>query len=124
MEPRRDVGAVTDVSINERVVVDLVKGRHIGVPAELADLARHGELGHPGYELLSRLAISDKIGDRNPHQTVAFGEAPDLRAAHHGAVVIGQLAYRRDLLDAGEPAEVDRRLGVTRAHQHAAILGD
>ncbi len=124
MQPRRDVAAVADISVNERVVVDLVERRHIGITAELADFARHGEFGHAGHELLARLAIGDQIGDRYSPQAVAFGEAPDLRAAHHGAVVIDQLADRRHRLDAGEPAEVDRRFGVARTHQHAAILGD
>ena len=50
--------------------------------------------------------------------------AGDLRPAHHRAVIIDQLADRRHRLEAGEPAEIDRRLGMARAHQHPAILGD
>ena len=52
------------------------------------------------------------------------GEFHDLLADHHRAVVIGQLADRRDRRQPGELAEVDRGLGVAGAHQHAAFLRD
>src|SRR5437588_1172135 len=55
---------------------------------------------------------------------MALREIPDLWAAHHSPVVIDQLADCRHRLDAGEAAEVDRRLGMTRAHQHPAILAN
>ena len=102
----------------------LVERRHIGVAGELADLARDFELGDPGDELLARLAVGDQIGDRDALQRVLLGEGGDLRPAHDRAVVVDQLADRRHRLDVGEPAQIDRRLGMTGAHQHAAILGD
>ena len=52
------------------------------------------------------------------------GEGLDLRPDHHRAVVIGELADDGDRRQARELAEVDRRLGMARAHQDAAILGD
>ena len=55
---------------------------------------------------------------------VLFGKGGDLRTAHHRAVVIDQFADRRDRLEGGETAQIDRRLGVARAHQDAAIFGD
>ena len=75
-------------------------------------------------ELFARLAVGDQIGDRNALQRVLFGKSGDLRAAHDRAVVVDQLADRRHRLDAGEPAKIDRRLGMAGAHQHAAIFGD
>ena len=102
----------------------LVERRHIGVAGELADLAGDFELGNAAHQLFARLAVGDQIGDRDALQRVLLGKARDLRAAHHRAVVIDQFADRRHRLDPGEPAEIDRRLGMARAHQHPAILGD
>ncbi len=51
-------------------------------------------------------------------------EFGDLLAGHHRAVVIGEFADDADRRQAGEPAQIDRRLGVAGAHQHAAVLGD
>ena len=83
-----------------------------------------GEFGDPGHQLLARLAIGDQIGDRDPLQRVLLGEGGDLRPAHDRAVVIDQFADRRHRLEGGEAAQIDRRLGMARAHQDAAILGD
>jgi len=107
----------------ERVVVDLVQRRHIGVTAEFADFARHGEFGHPGHELLSCLAIGDQIGYRDPPQAMAFGEAADLRAAHHGAVVIDEFADHADRLEIGQTAEVDGGLGLAHPPEEPAGPG-
>ena len=52
------------------------------------------------------------------------GEIDDLLAGHHRAVVIGELADDADRRQTGEPAEIDGRLGMAGAHQHAALLGD
>ena len=57
-------------------------------------------------------------------ELVALGEGGDLRAAHHGAVVIHQFGEHADRRQAGEPAKIDTGLGMARAHQHAAFLGD
>ena len=124
VQPGRHVAAVADIAVDKGVVMHLVERRHIGIAGELADLARDLELGDAGHELFARLAIGDQIGDRNALQRVLLGEGGDLRAAHDRAVVVDQLADRRHRLELGEPAEIDRRLGMARAHQHAAILGD
>ena len=55
---------------------------------------------------------------------MTLGEVGDLPAHHHRAVVVGELADRGDRRQAGELAEVDRRLGMAGAHEHAALLGD
>ena len=52
------------------------------------------------------------------------GEGLDLRPDHHRAVVVGEFADHRRRTLAGEPAQVDRRLGVAGAHQHAAFARD
>ena len=75
-------------------------------------------------EFFARLTIGDEIGDRDPLQLVLFGEVVDLRSGHDGAVVIGEFADHADRRQAREPAEIDRRLGMAGAHQHAAVARD
>ena len=53
-----------------------------------------------------------------------LGEGSHLRTAHNRAVVVDQLADCCDWLDARQPTQIDRRLGMARAHQNPAILGD
>jgi hypothetical protein len=53
-----------------------------------------------------------------------FGEGRNLRAAHHRAVVIDQFGDHADQRQAGQLAEIDRCLGMTRAHQHPALPRD
>ena len=79
---------------------------------------------HALDQLLARLAIGDQVGDGDLLEAVLLGEGGDLRALHHRAVIVGELADHADRRQLGELAEVDRRLGMARAHQHAAILGD
>jgi hypothetical protein len=43
---------------------------------------------------------------------VGLGEVVDLRALHHGAVVVREFADDADRGQAGEAAEIDRGLGV------------
>ena len=124
VQPGRHIGAVADIAVDKGVMVHLVERGHIGIAGELADLARDLELGDPGHELFARLAVGDQIGDRNPLQRVLLGKGRDLRPAHDRAVVVDQFANRRHRLDLGEPAQIDRRLGMAGAHQDAAILGD
>ena len=75
-------------------------------------------------QFFPRLAVGDEVGDRDPADIVLLRERLDLRADHDRAVVIGELADDGDGRQLGEFAEVDRRLGVARAHQHPALLGD
>ena len=51
---------------------------------------------------------------------VALREQLERRQAHHAAVLVHDLAHGGHGRQAGEPAEVRRRLGVTGAPQHAA----
>ncbi len=124
VEPRQHVAAVADAAVDEGHVMDLVERRHIGVALDHPDLRGHRKFADPLDQLFARLPIGDQIGDRDPPELVPLGEARHLRAAHHRAVVVDQLADHADRLEIGEPAEIDRRFGVAGAHQHAAFLGD
>ena len=50
-------------------------------------------------------------------------EGFELRHPHHGAVERHDLADDARGLETGEAGEVDRGLGLSRAHQHAAVAG-
>ena len=47
--------------------------------------------------------------------------ASDARHPHHRAVVVDELADDADRREAGEPAQVDGRLGVAGPGEHAAV---
>ena len=57
-------------------------------------------------------------------QPVALGEGDQVGQPRHGAVVVHDLADHARGVEPGEAREIDRRLGVAGAHQHAAVLGD
>jgi hypothetical protein len=105
VKPRRHIVAVADAPIDEGIMVHLVERRHISITGELADFAGNGKFRHPGYELFPRLAIGDQIRHRYPLEAVPLSEIRHLRSPHDRAVVVDQLADRRDRLDAGKPAE-------------------
>ena len=74
------------------------------------------------FSLRWRQAISSAT--ETSAKLVLLGEGDDLGAALDRAVVVDQLGEHADRLEAGQPAEIDRRLGVAGAHEHAAVAGD
>ncbi len=99
-------------------------GRAIAVALQLPD-RRLDRKGRDAFDqLLARLPVGDEIGDGNALELVPVGEGGDLRPDHDRAVVVGEFADHRDRRQSGELAEIDARLGMARAHQHAAVPGD
>ena len=101
-----------------------VERRAIGVAGHLADRGFDRKTRDPLDQILARLAIGDQLGDRDALEAVLGGEGLDLRPDHHRAVVVGEFADDRRRTLAGKPTQVDRRLGVAGAHQHAAFARD
>ena len=124
MQARRHVAAVADRAMHEGEMQDRIERRAIGVALELADRRLDRKARDPLDQLLARLPVGDEVGDRNALELVLVGEGLDLRPDHHRAVVVGEFADDGDRRQAGELAEIDRRLGMAGAHQHAAVLGD
>jgi hypothetical protein len=54
---------------------------------------------------------------------VALGEGDEVGQPRHGAVFVHDLADHARGVQPGQPRDIDRRLGMARAHQHAAIAG-
>ena len=92
----------------------------VGVQAELAELGLHALLGDALHRALGAQPMADQVGDGADLEPVAPRELLQLRAARHAAVVVHHLAQHAGRLQPGELAQVDRRLGVAGAHQHAA----
>ena len=124
MEPHRDDLRGVDIAVDEGEVAKAVEGRGVGDHPQLADCAPRIELADPFNEVFALLAPCDQIRNRNPCETVLPGKGVDLWPLHNRAVVVRELADHPDLRQAGERAEVDRGLGMTGAHQHAAFSSD
>ena len=90
---------------------------------ELAVCGRQADRGDPLDELLVAAPVLDQVGDRDHLQPVRGAVLDQVGHASHRPVVLHDLAdhARRD--QAGEPREVDRRLGLARALEHAAGAG-
>jgi hypothetical protein len=69
-------------------------------------------------------AIGDQVGDGADLQAVQLGEGDQIGHPRHRAVVVHDLADHAGGGQAGHAADVDRRLGMARADQHAAVARD
>jgi hypothetical protein len=112
MQTDRDVAPVADAPVHEGEMLHRVERGRIGVAGELAELGAHREGAKPLDQFLPRLTVGNEVGDRDALELVLRREGGDLLALHDGAVVVGELADRRDRRQAGEPAKIDRSLGV------------
>ena len=123
MHAHEDVLAVADVALDERDVVGVVEHRPVADGAELAVRGRDLRLGDPLDLLLGAAAPGDEVGDGDDGEVVLGGEDLQLVEPGHAVVVLlaDDLADDADRPQPGEAAQVDRRLGVAGAAQHAAV---
>ncbi len=124
VQAHRQAGAVADAAEDEGDVLHGIEGRRVGIAGERPPFRLDRKGGDALDELFAGLPMGDEIGDRDALQVVALGEGGDLVPLHHRAVVVRKLADDADRRQAGEAAQIDRRLGMARAHQDAAVLGD
>ena len=116
--------AARDIAEDEGEMLHRVERRRIGKPRALPIGVSTSKRRLLVDETLARLAIGDEVGDRDDLEAMLAGEGDDLRPALDRAVVIDELADDAGRMQAGEPGEIDRRLGMARAHQDAARFGD
>ena len=89
---------------------------------ELARVERQPRAADALDEPLGPAPVRDQISDRQHRQPVPTGELDELGKSCHGAVVGRDLAYDGCRRETGHIGQVDRRLGVPSAFEHAATL--
>ena len=103
-----------DVALDERNVVLVVDQRAVPDGHELAEPGRELGRDDPLDQLLVPAAVGDQIRDRDHLEAVALAVRLEVAHSRHRAVVVHDLADHPGRDQAGEPGEVDRRLGLTR----------
>ncbi len=105
-------------------MLGLIDGVAVDVEAEAAAIdAVERRLEHALDIAFGAPAIGDQIRNGPDLQAVKLGKGDQVRQPRHGAVVVHDLADHPGRLQAGEPRDVHRRLGVAGADQHPALLG-
>ena len=116
------VGAL-DVAVHER---DVVLARQLlaeGDRLELAVLRRQPDGDLARDQLLVAAPVLDQVGDADELQLVARAVRDQVGDAGHRPVLVHDLADDPGGVQAGQAREVDRRLGLARAAQDAAVAG-
>ena len=112
--------AVAEVAAHERDVRLAVDAALVGVDRERPVLGRQRGVGDALDEALRAHPIADEIRDRDHQQAVLARELRELRHARHRAVLVHDLADHAGGRQPGDARQIDRRLGVPGAHEHAA----
>ena len=87
---------------------------------EVAEAGRQPRRDDALDELVVAAAVGDEVGDGDHLQVVALAVLDEVADARHRAVVVHDLADDAGGVQAGEPREVDRGLGLADALEHAA----
>ena len=115
-------GALVDLAVDQRQELALLALHAVGVGLPgLAGAERDITRAEAAHQPLATQAILDQVGDRAEVQLVLLGEALEIRAARHGAVVVHDLADHARWRATREPRQIDRALGVAGALQHTAL---
>ena len=90
--------------------------------SEVSGVQRQSRAAHSLDEPLGTTPVGDEVGDRQHGQPVARGELQQLGEPCHRPVVGGDLADDGCGRETGHHRQIDRRLGVPGALEHAATL--
>ena len=112
-----------DVALDQRDVVLVVHQRAVADGGEVAEAGRQARLDHALDELVVPAPVGDQVGDRDHLQVVLAAVALEVGDAGHRAVVVHDLADHAGRVQTGQSREVDGRLGLAGALEHAARLG-
>ena len=119
----RTFSVPVDVALDERDVLLARERLAVGDGLEVAVVGRQPDGDDALDELLGALAVLDQVGDRDDLQAVALAELDEVGHAGHRPVVVHDLADDAGRGEAREPREVDGRLRLPRALEHAAGAG-
>jgi hypothetical protein len=114
-----------DIAAHQRDMLDVLVDAGVTDGAEFAVPGRDAGFGDALDVLLVLATPFDEVGDRDERQVVFVGEDAQLVGLGHGALVLlaDDLADRAGRLQAGQPGQIDRGLGVAGPAQHPAVLG-
>jgi len=116
------LGAV-DLALDHRHVVFVVDEGAVADRGEVAEGGRQPGVDHPLDQLLGASPVGDQLGDSDHLQPMLLAVWDQVRNARHRAVVVHHLADHPGRGEAGEAGQVDARLGVAGALEHAAVFG-
>ena len=120
MHAHEHVLAAVDLALDERDV--WLAGQRLaeGDRGELAVRGREPHLRDALDELLRPASVLDQIGDRQQLDPVLLAERGQVRDAGHRPVLVHDLADDARRVQPREPSEVDGRLRLAGALEHAA----
>ena len=110
-----------DVAVHERDVLAAVDRDPVAVGGEVAVASGQARLRDPLDVALVPTAVAHEVLDRDHREPVLVGELPQLGAPLHRAVVVDHLHEDAGRGQSGQHGEVDGRLGVPAAHEHATL---
>ena len=93
----------------------------VGDHAEFAMACLDAALAGADDIALVAQAVADQLGDGENLQTVFLAERNQVGNAGHLAVVAHDFADHAGGVQPGQPRQIDRRLGLAGAHQHASL---
>ena len=96
----------------------------VAVDLEITVFGRHFGDGFADDVFVVAAAVVLEIVDGDEFQTVFVGNLPEIRCAHHRAIVSHDFAAQADLFESCQAHEVDRSFRVSVAGQDAAAFGD
>ena len=118
------VVAVADVSLDQRHVGFAIDQALVGDDAEVAMIGRQRRRRDAAHQRLRPHPVLDQIGDGDHQQLVPLGESRQLRAPAPCVPSFDHdFADDAGRIQPGDAREIDGRLGLPGAHQHAAVAG-
>lgn len=124
MDAAQEVLAVADFAFDQSDVMFARQVVDVAVDLEIAVFRRHLGDGFADDVFVVAAAVVLEIVDGDEFQAVFVGDFPEVRRAHHRAVVCHDFAAQADLFESGQAHEVDRGFRVAVAGQDAAAFGD
>ena len=109
-DQRHMLGIADRVDVHPERPVATEATVEIGLHAALDD-----RLGAP--------AIGDQVRDGADLQPMELGEGHQIGQPRHAAIIVHDLADRAGRVQPGQSGDVDGRLGMAGADQHAAVAG-
>ena len=124
MDTAQEVLAIADFAFDQGDVVFAGQVVDVAVDLEFAELRRHLGDGFADDVFVVAAAVVLEVVDGDEFQAVFIGDFPEVRRAHHRAVIGHDFTAQADLFEPCQAHEVDRGFCVAIAGQDASAFGD